>query len=277
MPHGRLSVFLVAATLGACSAGPKDPGRVSISAGAVNPPASTGPAAPPPAAPTALPAGVVVTSLDVAVRELELDDGECLSKASGGSGSSSGGGASGASGTSGASDSGQHPRECSAELGPFVAHLDAAALAAVGAGKVPPVWTATVPAGTYSELEAKLCSVDPASMHDEAQAALATAMAGASVVLRGTYQAPGAEGAPVEFAIPVSACAELERHVKVTVDETGAISNLTLRLDVGSWFLDSSGNALAPDTAAGVAAIAARIAASLDLYDDEDRDGCRDD
>jgi hypothetical protein len=249
--------FLVvaAAGLAGCNRRAVTSAPVSVSAGA----SPTSSAAAPSASPSPLPAGIELTSLDVAVQELELGDGSCGASASA---SSAEAGSSDASGD-----------DCEVEVGPFVAHLDAAALAGLAAGKVPQVWTATVPAGTYPELEARICAIDPSSLADESQAALAAAMGGASVVLRGTYQAPGSEAAPVPFAISVSACAEIERDVNVSVDATGAISNLTIQVDVGAWFLDASGAFIPPDTAAGAAAIAARIAASLDMFRDDDHDG----
>lgn len=248
--HLRKILMLAAIAAAACNA--KKTGTVTVSAGAAtaaSTTASTGG--------TPLPDGVTLTSLDVGVQKLELDGGECAAaKAEGGS----------SSGSSGSGD------DCEAEIGPFIAHLDATALGDLAAGKVPKVWTATLPAGTYSELEAEICAVDPSTLKDEAQAALAAAMKGASVVLQGTYLAPGSESA-VSFTVSVSACAEIERHVNVTVDDKGAISNLTIQVSFGQWFYDAQGKLIPPDTAQGIAAIAANIAATLDVYGDDDRDG----
>jgi hypothetical protein len=319
---GPVSVSAVAAPSSGSSTGSSS----ESSSGSTS--TSPGPGAAPAAPSSALPPGVVLTGLSVAVRELELDGGVCATTAAAaplartsashdpshvgsrdgaldpsqvgsrdgahdpaqvgsrdgahdpahvGSGEGSGRSDDGSRDDSheGSRD-GEH-RECEAELGPFVARLDPAALGSLTAGGLSQIWAATVPAGSYTKLEAKLCGIDPAKLKDPAQAALAKAMNGASVVLEGTYQAPGSESAPVPFRIAVSACAELERRVNVTVDASGAVSNLTLSIPVAGWFRDVKGNALTPDTAAGAAAIAANVAGSLDLYGDDDHDGRDDD
>lgn len=260
----KIVAVAAVALLAACGA--KKTGQVTVSAASSSGGGTT--ASP---APVALPAGVQITAVDVAVRELELEDGSCVATDGSSSKASRSTGSSGSDSSSDDSDD-----ECEAEVGPFIAHLDRAALDALAAGKVPQVWSAGLPAGTYGELEVNLCSVDPASLPDPAQAALAAAMQGATVVVRGTYKAPAAESASA-FTIPVDACAEIERHVAVTVDGQGAVSNLTISLNLASWFYDAAGQAIAPDTAAGVAAIAANIAASLDVYGDDDHDGLSDD
>jgi hypothetical protein len=325
---GPVSVSAVAAPASGSSSGSSSGSTSESSSGSTS--SAPGQGAAPAAPSSALPPGLVLTGLSVAVRELELDGGVCattavaapVARSSAGDhdpahvgsrdgahdpshvGSRDGshdpsqvGSRDGAhdpshvgsrdgscesdddhsrDGSHEGSRDGEH-RECEAELGPFVARLDPAALGSLTAGSLSQIWAATAPAGSYSKLEAKLCGIDPATLKDPAQAALAKAMNGASVVLEGTYQAPGSESAPVPFRIAVNACAELERRVNVTVDASGAVSNLTLNIPVAAWFRDAKGNALAPDTAAGAAAIAANIAGSLDLYGDDDHDGRDDD
>ncbi|MBI5066816.1 MAG: hypothetical protein HZB56_01150 [Deltaproteobacteria bacterium] len=270
MPRTIVALAAVA-LLVACGA--RKSGQVTVSAASTA--ATGGSTTTPPPAPAALPAGVRITEVNVAVRELELSDGTCASSGDGSKVSQASRDSSGPGDSSGGHD-GSDDGECEAEVGPFIAHLDAAALADLAAGRVPQVWSAPLRAGTYSELEVQLCAVDPASLADEAQAALATAMQGATVVVKGTYQPQGAESA-APFTISVSACAELERHVRITVDDQGAVSNLTVSLPLGNWFRDAAGNPIDPTTDAGAAAIAAGIAASLDVCGDDDRDGHSDD
>jgi hypothetical protein len=257
------TVVAVAAVALLAACGARKSGQVTVSAASSSASPSGGATEVP--APATLPAGLTITSVDVAVRELELSDGSC--------GSSSQGARAQASSSSSSDDSDE---ECEVEIGPFIAHLDRDALAELAAGKVPQLWSAPLPAGTYRELEVQLCAVDPSSLHDEAQAALAAAMQGATVVVKGTYQAEGAESATA-FTIAVAACAEVERHLSVTVDDAGDISNLTVSVPLGDWFRDASGQPIDPTTEAGAAAIGARIAASLDMYGDDDHDGHCDD
>jgi hypothetical protein len=252
----RIVPLIAAAALAvSCGSRPQKSGSLSVSAG-VGP--TTAAAS---ASPSALPAGLVLTELSVAVRKLELEGGVC-------SGASTDGATLPASTAS--VESGE---DCEAEVGPFVAHLDQAALADLLAGKTPVVWTIPVPAGTYSSLEASVCATGPSELRDEDQAVLAQVMDGASVVLKGTYQAPSSELPPAEFTITVTACAEIERHVNVTVDAAGMATGLVLQASVASWFYDASGAFIPPDTAAGAAAIAANIAASLDVHGEADHDG----
>ncbi len=249
----KILMFIAVAAVAGCAG--KKAGQVTVSAAST---ASTKVAT---AAPTSLPMGVTVTEIDVAVKKFELDEGTCaaaLAKAT-------------SDGTTPPSDG----SDCEAELGPFVAQLDQAALADLAAGKLPQVWTGTLQAGTYTELAVSICSFDASELADPTQAPLLASMGGASIVVKGTFMSPTSE-TTVPFTIPVDACEDLERHVNVTVDSTGSISNLTFNLDIASWFYDKNGNPLAPDTADGAAAIAANIAASLDVFEDDDHDGMPD-
>lgn len=95
-------------------------------------------------------------------------------------------------------------------------------------------------AGTYSELEAKL---EPAKEQSTTFNAANSNLVGKSVRVEGMFK-----GTPFVFTSPVRAKIEMEFDPPLVIDET--TKNATVSLDVGKWFLDSSGAVIDP-TAAG--------------------------
>lgn len=102
-----------------------------------------------------------------------------------------------------------------------------------------PVITVPLPAGTFSELEAKLA---PARESSTQFNATNPDLVGKSVRVVGTFK-----GAPFVFTSSVRAKLEMEFDPALVIDQT--TKNATISLDVRKWFVDSSGAVIDPSKA----------------------------
>jgi hypothetical protein len=131
----------------------------------------------------------------------------------------------------------------------------------------------SVPQGNYDKLELKVRSL--LAGRDDATAFLAAHpdFAGISVRVDGTFN-----GAPFVYTSPIEAELELEFSPPVVIDQNG--SNITVSVDVSSWFRSSTGEVIDPATAVagGInsALVSSNIRASFHAFEDEDRDGSDD-
>ena len=115
--------------------------------------------------------------------------------------------------------------------GPYLLDLSGAAL---DSGNVAKVLEASVPPGTYSEIDFQVHK--PEGTETGANASLADMIAAqASIIADGTI-----DGAPFTFTSAVTAEQKLEGNVVV-----GGDSNLTLNVDAASWFT-ANGSRLDP-------------------------------
>ena len=164
---------------------------------------------------------------------------------------------------SGEDDSSHDEGDCGElELGPVLLDLP------MGAGVTQEI-AVQVPEGTYHEIKFKLRTPDD----DAAGRAFVAAnpgFANISVRVEGTYN-----GEPFTFTSPVRAEQKLEFHPDVTVGAGG--TNVTLRVNVASWFTDANGEAIDPATAQpggqNRSLVESHIASSFGAYEDHDRDG----
>lgn len=124
-----------------------------------------------------------------------------------------------------------------------------------------------IPAGRYHEMELELHKPGRQG-RDAAFVAANPAFQGVSVRVEGSYG-----GRPFVFTSAASAEMELEFDPPVVVDS--AANNVTIGVDVGTWFRDARGAVLAPTDPANAGRIAANIRASFRAFDDDDRDGRR--
>jgi len=129
---------------------------------------------------------------------------------------------------------------------------------------------ALVPAGTYHELEFEIESVDDDSGPEAAFAAAHPELRGVSVRVEGTYN-----GQPFTFKSSLEAELELELESPLTVSAAEPL-NLTLSVDVSSWFKGVGGTVLDPSNGANALAIAANIRSSFAACEDDDRNGVKD-
>ena len=134
--------------------------------------------------------------------------------------------------------------------------------------------TLQVPPGTYKEIEFK---VHPVTGEDPMGAAFRAAnpdLDGLSIRVEGTYN-----GVPFVFTSNLDAEQELELQPNLVVTE-GTATNLTLQVDLSTWFKSAAGEVIDPATAGpgGVNAevVKNNIKSSFRALEDEDKDGHED-
>ena len=140
-------------------------------------------------------------------------------------------------------------------------------------GTVVDALTVSVPAGTYSSLEAKVRPVRGNSGHGHGSAAFLAAhpeLEGVSVLVQGTFN-----GEPFTFTSDVSTGAEQRFDPPLEVGDSPL--NLTVHVDLATWFASSSGGlidprAAGPDTRNG-RIVADNIRRSFRAFRDDDHDG----
>lgn len=136
------------------------------------------------------------------------------------------------------------------------------------------VLDAFVPAGTYKRLQARLHAVKPGddgvgdflSAHPEFE--------GISVKVEGVFT--DVEGADHEFTFTsrMNVVSAINFDEPVTVD--AGTTNLTVDVDVASWFAGAAGGVIDPTNAANVRVIEKNIRRSLRAFEDDDHDGDED-
>lgn len=130
--------------------------------------------------------------------------------------------------------------------------------------------TVPVPEGTYERLDAHI------QVQESDDASVATFLAahpefkGKSVRVEGTYK-----GTPFVYTAPIEAQLELRFNPPLVVTSTS--KNITVDVDVASWFKDSAGAALDPSSPANASTIGANIRKSFNVFDDDNEDGESDD
>jgi hypothetical protein len=149
------------------------------------------------------------------------------------------------------------------ELGPVLIDLplDAA---------VPTDLHTLVPAGSYSELEFKVDAVEDGEHDAAAFLAAHPEFRAVSLRVEGTYN-----GQPFVYTSNVEGEIKLQFASPLVVGNGGA-SNVTLAVDVATWFKDASGNLLDPSNSANASQIANNIQRSFRAFEDDDRDGVED-
>lgn len=139
------------------------------------------------------------------------------------------------------------------------------------------VLAVSLPAGSYQQYEAKIDAVMNETEGDPAASAAFLAanpqFRGISVRVEGTYN-----GQPFVYTSAAEGELELTFDPPLVVD--GTPGNLTVHVDLSSWFRNSDGSSIDPNTAtAGTAAretIDNNIKRSFDVFEDDDRNGHRD-
>jgi hypothetical protein len=153
------------------------------------------------------------------------------------------------------------------ELGPVLLSLP---LGAAGAAHA---FSVTVAPGTYDEVEFEIHK--PSLSDDTAFLQANPDFAGVSIHVSGSYN-----GAPFDFVSDLNAEEELHLNPALTVTESAA-TELTLFVDLGTWFRDAGGSLVDPATAAAGQAnenlVKDNIRGALDAFEDHDRDGEHDD
>ena len=126
---------------------------------------------------------------------------------------------------------------------------------------------ANVPAGNYTGVEVKIGPVRSGNSRSQAFIAAHPDFAGLGVRVEGTY-----EGRQFTFTSDVDAAIEANFGSSVAVGGADGISNLTIAIDVASWFRSGS-TTMDPSNSANKARINSNIAASFRAFSDDDHDG----
>jgi hypothetical protein len=134
----------------------------------------------------------------------------------------------------------------------------------------------TVPAGTYSALQAKLDAVTADDDESGVDAFLKAhpEFKGISVQVTGVFT--DANSQTHNFTFTSGAEAELEASFQPPVTVGASTSNLTINIDVASWFTDAAGKAIDPTNAANAEAIERNIRQSFKGFEDDNHDGVDD-
>jgi hypothetical protein len=141
-------------------------------------------------------------------------------------------------------------------------------------GTVANALNVTVPAGTYTALEAKIRPVRSNGKGGSGSQAFLTAhpdLAGVSVRVAGTFNGKA-------FTYTGSPKSEFETSFNppIVVDSTGA-KNITINVDLANWFKNRSGALIDPSTAntggTNEQLVADNIRRSFKAFRDDDRDG----
>jgi hypothetical protein len=134
------------------------------------------------------------------------------------------------------------------------------------------------PAGLYNRLEFEIHK--PESSDDAAFIAAHPDFNGVSIRVMGTYSQAGTRS---DFVYTSELGAEQEAFIDppLTVAE-GVATNVTLRVDIRSWFLNTGGSALLDPATANKgqpneSVVKDRIQASIDAFHDDNHDGHDDD
>lgn len=171
------------------------------------------------------------------------------------------------SGSGPCSASGEDDNCAEVELGPLFVDLPVN-------GTTKAILDAQVPAGSYSELEAEL---DAVMSGEESATTFLTEhsdLAGLSVRVSGVFT--DADGMPHNFTFTSNVEAEIEMTFSPPVTVGASTSNLTIDVDLGSWFKDASGAVIDPTNPTTAEAINANIKRSFKAFEDDDRDGAPD-
>ena len=180
--------------------------------------------------------------------ELELASADC-------SGSGHGGRGSGVSGNG---------NDCpEIELDPVLIDVPLAGTATLDLGVL-------VPAGSYRELEFKIERADDDTGPEAEFLRAHPEFRGVSVRVDGTFN-----GQPFTFRSALEAEIELEFNRTLVVSAAEPL-NLTIAVDVASWFKGAGGTVLDPSSPANAFAIGQNIRLSFAAFEDDDRNGTED-
>jgi hypothetical protein len=187
---------------------------------------------------------VLLGSLDVVLREIELKHLEAA-----------------------ACDAVEGNGDCEEfETGPVLASFP------LGAASTAATVSVNAPAGQYDELEFDIHKTDPTG--DAAFIALNPGFSGISIRVTGSYSKAGTRST-FTFTSDLDASQEIAFAQPLTVTD-GVAANLTIRLDVSSWFVDA-GSLVDPNSAnkggPNESIVQNNIKNSVDAFEDDNHDG----
>ncbi|KAA3612671.1 MAG: hypothetical protein DWQ05_18660 [Calditrichaeota bacterium] len=134
------------------------------------------------------------------------------------------------------------------------------------------VTTVQVPFGTYRELEIKIDELD-----EEKSIAYAQNPELQNLSIRVEGFLNDDTNNTFVFTSDLSEEQEKEFYPPLVIDETNPSVNVVLAIDMGMWFVDSNNGLLDPTLEENKSRIESNIKASINVFEDEDDDGERDD
>jgi hypothetical protein len=160
------------------------------------------------------------------------------------------------------------------QVGPFLVALP------LGTTATETVVSIDAAPGMYDKFEFKIHKPEDDSVADDAFIAANPTFAGISIRVTGTYSQAGTRG-DFTYESDLNAEQEILLSPPLTVSE-GQPANVTLRIDISSWFLNAAGDALVNPATANKGqpneqVVENRIQASIDAFRDDDHDGHDDD
>lgn len=192
---------------------------------------------------------LVFTRVQMVFREIELEtaEGQCSDDSSESS-----------------NDSNDDDDSCpEIEFGPYLADLP------LGENGAQRALSVTVPPGTYSEFEFDVHK--PSRSDDAAFIAANPNFDEVSIRVEGTFN-----GQPFTFSSEIEEEIEQDLVPPLVVDASGT-ANLTINLDIGSWFRGTNGQLFNPATAnkggPNESRAKTNIQNSIEAFEDDDRDG----
>ncbi len=136
--------------------------------------------------------------------------------------------------------------------------------------------TIAVDTGAFDEIEFEIHKIDDDDPEDAAFRQEHPDFIGTSIRVAGSFN-----GAPFVFDADVNAEQEFALRPPLVIDEATTVTNVTVRIDLSQWFVDSAGGLLDPQTAnkggANENLVETNIKRSFEAFGDDDRDGVEDD
>jgi len=130
--------------------------------------------------------------------------------------------------------------------------------------------------GTYDEIEFDIHKVSDDDAGDAAFRQAHPHMAGQSIRVEGTYN-----GESFVYETDLDEEQEYDLSPPLVVDTLATATNVTIRIDVSTWFVDGGGALVDPATAnkgeVNEGLVKENIKNSIDAFEDEDEDGEDDD
>lgn len=126
--------------------------------------------------------------------------------------------------------------------------------------------------GIYDEIEFDIHKPSDDSAEDSAFVAANPTFAETSIRVTGTFN-----GTPFVFDTDLNTEQEIELTVPLVIDDTTTSANVTLQADLAAWFRNAGGGLVNPQTAnkggQNEGIVKDNIKASVDAFEDNDRDG----
>jgi hypothetical protein len=143
-------------------------------------------------------------------------------------------------------------------------------------GDVEQMVSIKVPVGTYDELEFEIHKVSNDDPQDQDFRNQYPHMVGKSIRVEGTYN-----GSAFVYETDLDVEQEFDLPVPIEVIDANTATNVTVLIDLSSWFVDGSGNLVDPATGnkggANESLVKENIKQSIEAFEDENHDGHDDD